>query len=106
MIADDATDVRDLPALRSKEASEAKLALDTFTSGRTVKCMFSDRSKELKKVARDNGWVHKRATPHRPESHGVVEIKIRHTKEQARAILHSLACHTNGGHLQAAMPRW
>ena len=55
MIADDATDLRDLPALKTKEADEADLALRTFMGKRTLKCMFSDRSKELKKVARKNG---------------------------------------------------
>ena len=69
-IADDATDLRDNIPVLSREADEAELALKTFVGGTPIGSIFSDRSRELKAMARRNKWVHRRATPHRLEAHG------------------------------------
>ena len=86
-VADDATDLRDMVPVSSKSADEAELAVKTFTEGDSVGAVFSDRSRELKAMAKRNKWVHRRATPHRPEAHGKLEIKVRYTKEATRCNL-------------------
>ena len=86
-IADDATDLRDNIPVSSREADEAELAQKTLVGGTPIGSSFRDRSRELKAMARRNKWVHRRATPHRPEAHGKLEIKIRYTKEATRCNL-------------------
>ncbi len=77
-------DMRDLIPLPDKTAAEAQLALRTFVGRTKVERFFSDRSLELKKAAKDLKWVHDKATPHRPESHGLIEVKVGHTKQATR----------------------
>ena len=53
-IADDATDLRDNMPVASKSADEAELALKTFVGGTPIGAVFSDRSRELKAMAKRN----------------------------------------------------
>ena len=71
----------------ARPAEEAEMALKTFADPTPIKSVFSDRSKELKAMAKRNKWVHHRATPHRPAAHGKIEVKIRYTKEHIRCNL-------------------
>ncbi len=81
------SDVRDCLALPNKTAAEAKLALKTFAGAIKVDRCFSDRSKEMKKAAREIGWVHDKATPHRPESHGLIEVRVGQAEKATRCNL-------------------
>ena len=73
-VADDATDLRDMIPVADRTADEAEIAVKTFIEGEPVGVVFSDRSKELKAMAKRNKWVHRRATPHRPEAHGKTRV--------------------------------
>merc|ERR1712032_1476861 len=82
-----ATDLRDMIPVADRTADEAELAVKTFVEGEPVGAVFSDRSHELKAMTKRNKWVHRRATPHRPETHGKLEIRVRWTKEATRSNL-------------------
>jgi hypothetical protein len=81
------TGIQDLPALLTKTASDTAIALKYFLGEKVGNKLYSDNSEELTKACRELGLVHPTSTPHRPESNGLCEVRIRSVVQGTRCLL-------------------
>jgi hypothetical protein len=72
---------------RRKTAGESKVALKDVVWSGTVKCFYSDCSRELKRAATDLGWVHAASAPYCPQSNSIIERRLRLIIEGARTVM-------------------
>ena len=76
VVKDAATQWMGCPPVADKTTGEAKAALRKFVGRARVKEFYSDNARELKKAAKELGWLHLLSTPYRHESNAVAERSI------------------------------
>ena len=87
VVFDRATTWLDCFPLLSKNATDAAVALAEFIRKARMQSFFSDKSPELLKIAREEGWRHPKSTPGKPDTNGVAERAVRKVCEGTRTAL-------------------
>ena len=83
-IYDVATHVQDIPALKSKNSQNTFTALMYFLGDHAGKRVFSDSAREISVAAEKMRMVRATSTPHRPQSNGLCENRVKNVVQGMR----------------------
>ena len=84
LIYDVATHIQDIPALKNKNAQSTFTALMYFLGNHSGKRIYSDNAGEIAVAAERMRMVHATSTPHKPQSNGLCENRVKQVVQGTR----------------------